>query len=273
MAQLGNHADTKLEENLVRYMILNKIRVIRQQFSGDIVIACDGKNTWRRQCFPYYKAKRRSERKSSEFNWNAIYDVLNKVRDELKENFSYIVIHIDGAEADDIIASLVMKHSLNINNTIGQEVEPIVIISGDKDFVQLQKYPNVEQYCSIKGKAIKENNPVDFVKRHIIKGDKGDGVPNVLSDDDSYVNGSRQKKITENFIVNFDYDKQPESVQRNYKRNELLIDLHNVPADIQEKTVSIYNEEKKTSPIRRQRMFNYFISKKLKNFMENVGEF
>ncbi|NBR23642.1 MAG: hypothetical protein EBU08_07700 [Micrococcales bacterium] len=272
MAQIGNHTNIKIEEDLVRHMILNKIREIRQQFKqhDSVVIACDGKNSWRRQVFPYYKASRRSDREKSDFDWAAIYEVLNKIRDELKANFPYIIIQIDGAEADDIIASIVMEHGVQLNSS---DTENIVIISGDKDFVQLQQFVNVEQYNPITKKMMIEPNPQAFLRQHVIKGDRGDGVPNVLSDDDCFVAGKRQKKITEKFINTFNEADSSDQVKQNYKRNQLLIDLTHIPVDLKQKTISIFDTEKKTSPIRKSKVFNYFVSKKLKNLMEHVGEF
>jgi len=272
MAQIGNHTNIKLEEDLVRHMILNKIREIRQRFKqhGDVIIACDGKNNWRRQLFPHYKANRRTAREQSDFDWVAIYEVLNKIRDELKTNFPYVIIHLDGAEADDIIASLVLQYGTQLNNS---DTESIVIISGDKDFVQLQRFANVEQYNPITKKMVIESNPQKFLSDHVIKGDRGDGVPNILSDDDCFVAGKRQKKVTEKFIASFNENDQPEQVKRNYKRNQQLIDLTFIPNEIKQKTIETFEAEKKTSPIRKSKVFNYFVSKKLKNLMEHVGEF
>lgn len=272
MAQIGNHTNIKIEEDLVRHMILNKIREIRQRFNQhtEVVVACDGKNNWRRELFPYYKASRRAARAQSDFDWAAIYDVLNKIRDELKANFPYVIIHLDGAEADDIIASLVLQHGTELNNN---DTESIVIISGDKDFVQLQRFTNVEQYNPITKKMVIESNPQKFLSDHVIKGDRGDGVPNILSDDDCFVAGKRQKKITEKFIASFNENDQPEQVKRNYKRNQQLIDLTFIPNDIKQRTLETFESEKKTSHIRKSKVFNYFVSKKLKNLMEHVGEF
>jgi len=272
MAQIGNHTNLKIEEDLVRHMILNKIRMIRQKFKsyGDIVIACDGKNNWRRQVFPLYKAVRRADREKSDFDWQAIYDVLNKIRDELKNYFPYVVIHLEGAEADDIIASLVKEYGVQLNN---ENTEKIVIVSGDKDFVQLQRFTNVEQYDPINKKMIVESNPEQFLKQHIIRGDKGDGVPNILSDDDCFVAKKRQKKITEKFISNFDENTLDETTARNYMRNKQLIDMTMIPQTISQQTYDVYHAEKKTSAFRKTKTFNYFVSMKLKNLMEHVGEF
>jgi 5'-3' exonuclease len=274
MAQIGNHTNVKIEEDLVRYMILNKIRILRQKFKeedyGEIVIACDGKSNWRRQYFPQYKAMRRAAREASDFDWGTTFDVLNKIRDELRENFNYVVIHIEGAEADDIIGSLVVKHGVELNSVI---MERLLIVSGDKDFVQLQRFVNVEQYDPIKNVMIRELNPQNFVLRHILKGDRGDGVPNVLSDDNCLVEGVRQKKVTEKFIGDFSLNSQSELIKRNFTRNEMLIDLSKIPMNLMEKIYEVYDKEKCHMPLRKQKIFNYFVAKRLKNLIEYVGEF
>lgn len=274
MAQIGNHTNLKLEEDLVRHMILNKIRQIRQKFKdgGTIVIACDGKNNWRKQFFPNYKANRKKARDSSDFDWNNIFEILNKIKDELSENFPYIVIHVDRAEADDVIATLAIEHGVQLNSDIAEQ---IVIVSGDKDFVQLQQFANVKQYDPIGNKLITHSDPSLFIKHQVIKGDRGDGVPNILSGDDCLVTGERQKKITEKFLKEFpdDIETLPENVKRNFMRNQMMIDLAFIPKDIKHKTLEIFAEEKGKIARKRSKMFNYFVNNKLKNLIEHVGEF
>jgi len=272
MAQIGNHTNVKIDEDPVRHMVLNSIRTIRQKFKdrGQIVIACDSKNTWRRQLFPLYKANRKADREKSDFDWHAIYEILNKIRDELKTYFPYVVIQLESAEADDIIASLVKHYGVQLNST---DTERIVIVSGDKDFVQLQRFTNVEQYDPVKKRMIVESNPELFLKQHIIRGDRGDGVPNILSEDDCFITKKRQKKITEKFIENFNENDLDEATLRNYNRNKQLIDLTMVPEEIAERTITMYAAEKTSSPFRKTKTFNYFVSMKLKNLMEYVGEF
>ncbi len=61
------------EEDLIRHMILNSIRMYNQKFKkdyGDIVIASDGAMSWRRTYFPNYKASRRKNREESAVDWN-----------------------------------------------------------------------------------------------------------------------------------------------------------------------------------------------------------
>ena len=267
MVQLGNHTNAQVEESMVRHMVLNSIRSYKNKFGaeyGELVIACDNKNYWRRQLFPYYKANRKKSRETSEFDWKAIFDCLHKIRAELKEVFPYRVIDVESAEADDIIGTLCREY--------GDMGEKILILSGDKDFIQLQRYLNVRQYDPVRKKFITHNDPDKFLFEHILKGDAGDGIPNVLSNDNCLVVGERQRPLTQKKIDSlagiagsFDHP-----VFRNFKRNEQLIDLTKIPANISEQIMESYKAQHGKKP---NGLMNYFIANRLKNLMENVGEF
>jgi len=267
MMQIGSHKNIKIEEDLVRHMVLNSIRSYKVKFSekyGDIVIACDDKHYWRKQIYPYYKANRKKNREASELDWNSIFEVLNKIRDELKENFPYKVIQVPHAEADDVIATLVMNSTFN---------EKILIMSGDKDFSQLHKFPNVDQYSPVLKKWIRCDNPSAFSKEHIIRGDVGDGIPNFLSNDNVFVMSERQSPISAKKLETW-LSKEPEefcteTMLRNYKRNQMLIDLECIPDDIKKEVLEQFVQQQKD----RSKLFNYFIEHRLKNLMENINEF
>lgn len=271
MVQLGNHTNAQVDENMCRHMVLNSIRMYKTKFGpeyGKMVIACDATNYWRRQLFPYYKANRKKSQAASELDWKAIFECLNKIRDELTEYFPYSIIRIDTAEADDIIGTLCKEY--------GNTNEKILIISGDKDFQQLQRFMNVKQYNPVMKKFITCNDPDRFLKEHIIKGDSGDGIPNFLSDDNSLVTGVRQKPITQKKLDSW-VNKNPEEFcdsltqLRNYKRNQQLIDLNMIPDEVYDRVIESYVSqlEKKANP----GLMNYFITNRLKNLMENMNEF
>jgi hypothetical protein len=268
MVQLGNHTNAEIEEGMVRHMVLNSIRSYKTKFGdeyGELVIACDNKNYWRRQLFPYYKANRKKNQEASEINWKAIFECLNKIREELKLVFPYRIIDIESAEADDIIGTLCREHG---------DFQKILILSGDKDFIQLQRYDKVRQYDPVRKKYITHNNPEQFLKEHIIKGDAGDGVPNFLSPDNCLVVGERQKPITSKKLEVW-VNQKPEMfctelMLRNYKRNEQLIDLTMVPEDIATKILESYKEQEGKKA---NKLMDYFIANRLKNLMENIGDF
>lgn len=268
MEQIGSSKQS-VDEALVRHMILNTIRTYVKKFKSthgpDVILACDSKNYWRKEIFPYYKANRKKARDSSGHDWSSIFECLNKIRSELKEFSPYKVIEVDTCEADDIISILVQKYSAT---------EKVMILSSDKDFAQLQKFPNVTQYSPIMKKYIKEENPNVFLKEHIIRGDKGDGVPNILSSDDVFVNGGRQKSIRETSLSEWinqsveDFAKG--EILRNWSRNEALIDLTKIPDMLKTKIINNYEE---SVPKSRQIFMNYMIEKRLKNLIEVFDEF
>lgn len=269
MAQIGNHTDAKLDESMLRHMILNTLRFNRNKFNkefGELVICADDRNYWRRQMFPYYKAARKKSREDSEMDWSAIFNSLNKIREELKEFFPYKVIQIETAEADDIIGAIVHLEGRELN--IG---EPILILSGDKDYVQLHKYANVKQYDPTRKRWIRHENPDEFLYEHILKGDASDGVPNVLSADNCFVVNTRQKPVTKKRIAEWRIpENRNEEVQRNFKRNEMLIDLSMIPEDIKNQAIDKYNSDDVND---RSQLLNYFIKNRLRHLMENIQEF
>ncbi len=269
MQQIGSNPKIQLDENLIRHMVLNSLRSYIKQFKskyGEIIIACDSKRSWRKDYFPFYKANRKKARDESGFDWNLIFETLGKIRQELKDNLPHKVIEVEGAEADDIIGVLTARKAPH---------EDVLILSSDKDFVQLQKYPNVIQYSPILKRFVKTDNPYQYVKEHIIRGDKGDGIPNFLSSDNVFALGERQKTINSKKLSEW-LTKTPEEfcinelMLRGYKRNQMLVDLDFIPETIQSNIIDAYEN---TTVGSRQKLFNYFIEKKLKNLFEVIQEF
>ncbi|MFN4975340.1 MAG: hypothetical protein ACK5GV_08855 [Bacteroidota bacterium] len=281
MSQIGSNPNAELSEDLIRHMVLSSILSYKKKFSdeyGELVFCADDKNYWRKKVFPFYKANRKKARDASKFDWNLIFNTLNKIRAEIKEVFPYSVIQVDSAEADDVIATLCKYSQTNELNRVGFFTEPqkVLILSGDKDFLQLQKYSNVKQFSPLQKKYLTTDDPKKFLMEHIISGDSGDGVPNFLSQDSVFVTeGVRQKPIrkvkVDEWIKIGDPNKFcDEEMLRNYKRNEALINLDMIPKPIEDAIVSTY-EKKVTGD--RKKMFNYFVSKKLKYLMDSISEF
>lgn len=269
MMQIGNSpSKSKVEEGLVRHMVLNTIRLHVKNFReyGKVVIACDNKKYWRRELFPNYKASRKKVREASEHDWNAIFECLNKIRDELKEHSPYTVLDVDGAEADDVIGVLSSEYS---------QREKIMILSSDKDFIQLHTNTNVHQYSPILKKKITSDNPSKFLKEMIIRGDANDGIPNILSDDNVFVDERRQSPISKKKLDLW-IDQNPDEVfdkpelKHNYMRNRDLIDLSYIPASIRNDILNKFNSIK---PASKQKFMNYLIQNKLKNLIEVLDEF
>ena len=268
MEQIGS-SKAPVDETLVRHMILNTIRTYVKKFKDshgpEVVIACDNRKYWRRDVFPFYKAMRKKNREATGHDWSSIFECLGKIKQELKDHSPYKVIDVDTAEADDIIAVLAMRYAGS---------QKVMILSSDKDFAQLQKFPNVEQYSPILKKFIKEPLPAAQLKQLIIRGDKGDGIPNILSADNCIVEGVRQKAITEAKIIGW-MNQAPEEfctedMLRNFKRNEMLIDLTKIPEGLKTTIIDTYESTKGNS---RNAFMNYMISNRLKNLIQVFDEF
>ena len=274
MADIGNNKNAELEVNLIRHMVINTIRSHYKEFKdeyGDMTIACDSKKYWRKDFFPYYKANRKKVRQQSGHDWNLIFDTINMLKKELKDNFPWKVVEVEGAEADDIIATYVKNKHPN---------EPVVIVSGDHDFMQLQKYDNVVQWSPIKNKFVKcIGDPKDILFEHIIKGDKGDGVPNVLTEDDAIVEGRRQKPIHSKKLEMWkkDHTQMPQdsSFVSNYERNQTLVDLSRIPNNIETEIqlAFIKAEPPYDMEMNKNILMDYFNQHKLNKMIESIEEF
>ena len=272
MMNLNMNKSKEVDENMVRHMILNSIRMYRQEYKqeyGEPVLTWDSKHSWRRDYFPQYKASRRKGREKSTLDWDKIFTVLNNVKQEIKENLPYKNLEIYGAEADDIIGVL-------IKDPKKWFTEKRMIISGDKDFIQLQKYPFVQQWSPITKKAVNGYDPDVYIQEHILKGDTSDGIPNVLSPDNTFTEGLRQRPLSRKKIeswVGADDEYIPtwsDEVKRNYQRNSMLIDLTNTPEDIEDKILKEYKDAPSGN---RSKLLNYFMKYKLRELTENIGEF
>ena len=257
---------TEVDISMIRHMILNSLRMYRQKYHeeyGELVLCCDGRNSWRREHFPLYKAGRKTTRDASSKDWTQIFGCLDTIKSELKEYFPYKYIEVEEAEADDVIGVLAKFWG-----------EPIMIISGDKDFIQLQVSDNVDQYSPITKKIVYDANPERYLKEHILRGDSSDGIPNFLSADDCIVEKIRQTPITKKKIDLW-IDQNPEDFcneeqLRNYHRNMKLIDLQYTPSNIVDQIGKQYDEIPKGN---RSGLLNYFIERKLNNLIESIGEF
>ena len=271
MIQMKNEP---LSVDLVRHLVLNSIRSYRTKFFnefGELILCYDDKHYWRRDLFPYYKSNRKKDRTESNLNWNELFETLNLIRDELKETFPYKVLQVDGAEADDIIATIV-----NLVSKTPNLFEKILIMSGDKDFIQLQTHENVQQYSPTLKKFINGIDPNTYKIEHIFKGDRGDGIPNILSPDNTFVEGLRQKPLGKNKIDSWKQvgtwpiDDWNEEIKRNYQTNCKLIDLDLIPLYIRD---TIYYSWKQESETSRSKILPYFMKHRLRELTEKLGDF
>ena len=257
--------DPNINEDMVRHLMLNTYRMYRSKFNdkyGEIVICHDGGRYWRKDIFPQYKANRSKAQKESDVDWDRIHEVMNMIHEEVVANFPYKNIKIVSVEADDIIAVLCERYHMDEN---------IVIVSNDKDFQQLQRYPNVSQYSPTKKQFLECEDPEDFLTYHILKGDSSDGIPNILSDDDVFIDPDKRQKPCGNKRISLMKENLSEwTSTENWERNQTLIDFNMIPEAIKDRILDEYKKE----PIgNRSNILNYFIDKKLKNLMVNIEEF
>ena len=273
MMHLNMNKTTKPDEAMVRHMILNSLRMYRSKFKeefGELVLCFDSRHYWRRDHFPNYKAGRKKSRESSNLDWDAIFGCLNEIKQELKDYFPYKHIEVYGAEADDVIAALCLELEYDNGKTL--------ILSGDKDFIQLHRFTNVSQYSPITKKMINGYDPYQYLDEHILKGDTSDGVPNVLSPDNTFVDGLRQKPLgkkkiaewTGEILMPVEMAIPDGEVKRNFQRNQQLIDLSKAPEEIFMSCLKAYQESTEGD---RSKLLNYFTKKRLKNLIESIGEF
>jgi hypothetical protein len=267
MAQTRGKAENLPNKEMVRYMVINSLRgfilKFKQQYGNNIILCADAGDPWRRDIYPNYKHARRKGRVDSATDWDNIFKLITEIKNEIAENFPYIMMYIEKAEADDIIATLV-KHT----------DEPIMIISGDKDFIQLQTKANVKQYSPIQKVFVGEGiDAKNFLHEQIIKGDRSDGIPNILSPDDIFLTGEKQRPINKKRLeewANVSNIPLGSETSKYYERNKRLIDLSCIPQELEETIINKYKNYKIPS---RSKLLPYFIEHKLKSLMSNIGDF
>ena len=267
MAQNRGNLSELPSKDAVRHSILNTIRAFNVKFReeyGEMILCADAAEPWRRDIFPHYNHQRRKGRVQSQIHWDGLFKIMSDIRAEFTNKLPYKVLHVDKTEADDIIATLVAQ----------QKEDLYLIISGDKDFIQLQHYGNVYQFSPLLKSFIGENENAEvFLREQIIKGDRSDGVPNILSDDDIFLRDERQKPINKKRLEewsNIDNIPLGSETRKYYDRNKKLIDLSMIPDSISESVINRYKNYKDND---RSLLLQYFIDNKLKALIENINDF
>ena len=257
--------ETEVDIKKLRYMILNSLRMYRKKYAnefGELVICCDGSLSWRKEIFPNYKAGRKTGREVSPLDWTQIFGCFEKLKKELKKNFPYRLIQVDSAEADDIIGTLVIERRGSTSK--------VMIISSDKDFIQLQRYHDVFQYSPVAKKLLNGVDPEEYLREHILRGDKSDGIPNVLSSSNCIVDGIRQVPLTKKLLESWKHIPIPEEHNERFERNTTLVDLRYTPFHLQEKILDQYSKE----PIGSRNILPAYLTEhNLETLIKNIGDF
>jgi len=282
--QLKGQANRKNPEgkSLIMHMIFTTLLSYKKKFGkeyGQMVITTDNKKYWRKEVFPLYKGHRKRDREKSEVDWEFIFECMNEVKADLREHFPYAVIDVPGAEADDVIACLAKYSQTNELKQIGLfdgEAEPFMIVSSDTDFFQCQQYSNVKQWSPMAKKFIKPAEPLhNYIVAHICQGDGGDGIPNIVSPENSLFDKIRQKPFKTDRLPEFinkgiDACKN-EDERRRYQLNERLIDFKHIPQHIYDAIITEYESQKPSGG--KQKVFNYLIKNRMRHLLENAGDF
>lgn len=275
----GNEAEVK---NLIRHVALSTIKSYKKKYGkeyGDIVICCDGRKYWRRDYYEHYKAGRKKARDASDLNWTLIFDTLSEMRDDLAKHFPYKVLHIERCEADDIIAVMTKWAQENelVTEGLVEESQKILIVSSDKDFKQLQLHPNVKQWSPMQKKYVTatQREIIEYKIEHIVKGDSGDGIPNILSKDDVFVTGERQKPMSakrlQEFVDNGFIACKNDDERRNWQRNATLVDFDFIPDDVRQDIINTYLNTKPTGD--KMAIMNYLIANKCRLLLDELEDF
>lgn len=274
----GNEAEVV---NLIRHVTLSTIKSFKKKYGkeyGEVVICCDGRKYWRREFFEHYKAGRKKARESSDLNWTLIFDTLSDMRNDLAEHFPYRVLHVDRAEADDVIAVMAKWTQTNglVQQGLMEDPQKVLILSSDGDFIQLQKYDNITQWSPMQKKFVKVNKKElhEKIITHIVKA-SDDGIPNILSKDDVFVLGERQKSVSQKRLdefleLGFAACKNDEE-RRNWHRNQTLVDFEFIPEDVSKEIIDAYLNSKPKGD--RMSIMNYLIAKKCRLLLDDLEDF
>lgn len=263
--EFSNQALTK---DHLRHIILDTLqtRILKHRKEyGDVIIAKDGKNYWRKKIFPYYKQQRKAQRDKSIIDWVSLFGYMDELAEEFKVYLPYPFVTLNEAEADDVIYCMIVNL---------RKGEKTLILSGDKDLGQLQRYEGVSQYNPNQKTWVEVSDPNTFLQEHIFRGDASDGVPNILSQDSCFVSRIRQTTLRRERVSAW-IDKDPRDVLtpeqlRNYHRNKTMIDLNEIPFHIQDQIAALYEEQANKQ---KMSLYKYFHSHRLKGLMESINDF
>lgn len=216
------------------------------KFKADRLVICvdsKGSGYWRKEVFPEYKAHRSKYRKDAKIDFSSLNDAITSFVERVSKILTNVyVMRIDRAESDDLIAVITKHH--------GSQAK-IVIVSGDRDFCQLQtRFHDVHQFDWTQKKFVLVPDPLNHIDQKVITGDRNDGIPPIKR---GMGPKTAKKYIDSGVNIMECSDKQ---MVDNYKRNRLLIDFDFIPDDIRDEILSEY-KSKSISPLNPGLVFSF----------------
>lgn len=275
--ELARNPGAKCDIKFLRHCLLNQLRSYYKKFKedyGEMVICLEGGSCWRKEIFPNYKAGRAKARIDSGIDWEEVFKNMNQITDELREVTPWKFMQIKGLEADDVIAILARNMEKIGRVNLFEDVEKTVIVSNDKDYAQLQKLPWISQYLPRKGTTSKEMDPEHALIDLIVHGDKADGIPNINSNINSFVDGARQKPVSRDLmsgIFSSGTAFLTESQKTRYKENETLISFDCIPEEYVEKVLDVWKESRPKGG--GMKLFTYLAKNGLKEQLARIDDF
>lgn len=266
---------------LWKYEIFSQIYWSIQKFKpvDEIILACDGKDSWRKLLFDRYKGDREKKRRD-DIDWDTLFAQLNSFIQDIKQHIPFKVIKVNRAEADDVIAVLcnnIKKHT--------------IIMSNDSDFLQLQS-STTSVYNPTKGEYLWLTEDKDvFLSKLCLKGQSKDNIFNAKTPSD-YPEELRKPplgektadKIIENGLNDFLDSKQTinkkytdvdgnEQIydvdfypRGNFDRNQKLINFDNIPKIVVDRILQTYYSYEMPDP---GNMYSFFERQGWTSFLES----
>jgi transcription initiation factor IIE alpha subunit len=109
---------------------------------------------------------------------------------------------------------------------------------------------------------------------HVVKGDSGDGIPNIMSADDVFMKGERQKSVSskrlQEFVDNGFIACKTDEERRNWQRNTTLVNFKHIPEDIKQTVMEAFEVKPKAD---KNDVMNYLIKHKCRNLLNEIEEF
>jgi 5'-3' exonuclease len=145
-----------------------------------LVFAFEGGNNWRKEFTAVYKSRQVYKgNRVVDPGMKHFYELITSFKETMKAHTSICCLEIPRTEADDAIAGYTQKYA--------SPTHRVSIVSGDRDFTQLLKLPNVFLIDPDKGKPRNQQGDKDYepdidywLFRKCVRGDGGDFVPSAF---------------------------------------------------------------------------------------------